>query len=290
MNNLTKGIILVSLGGICYGILATFVKLAYKDGFTTAEVTSAQFVYGIIGLLVINLFNKQKINLIEKKDLLQLLLTGTSIGLTSIFYYLCVKYISVSVAIVLLMQSVWMGVLADWLFNKTKPNLKKISAIAIILLGTILATNLFNNINKISVLGIIYGLLAAISFTTTLYAANKVAIHLKSYFRTFIMVVGGSVIVFAFTYFSQNSFNVEIFGKYGLILALFGTILPPILMNSGFPHTGIGLGSILATLELPVSVSMAFLILKEEIIYSQWIGIILIILAILLINLKKRIN
>lgn len=290
MNNLTKGIILVSLGGICYGILATFVKLAYKDGFTTAEVTSAQFVYGIIGLLVINLFNKQKINLIEKKYLLQLLLTGTSIGLTSIFYYLCVKYISVSVAIVLLMQSVWMGVLADWFFNKTKPNLKKISAIAIILLGTILATNLFNNINKISVLGIIYGLLAAISFTTTLYAANKVAIHLKSYFRTFIMVVGGSVIVFAFTYFSQNSFNVEIFGKYGLILALFGTILPPILMNSGFPHTGIGLGSILATLELPVSVSMAFLILKEEIIYSQWIGIILIILAILLINLKKRIN
>ena len=33
-------------------------------------------------------------------------------------------------------------------------------------------------------------------------------------------------------------------------MALFGTIIPPMLLNAGFPHTGIGLGSIVSSLEL----------------------------------------
>ena len=49
-NNIIKGVFLVGLGATSYGMLATFVKLAYQEGFTTAEVTSAQFIYGIIGL------------------------------------------------------------------------------------------------------------------------------------------------------------------------------------------------------------------------------------------------
>lgn len=35
-------------------MLATFVKLAYNDGYTTAEVTTSQFMWGIIGLLILN--------------------------------------------------------------------------------------------------------------------------------------------------------------------------------------------------------------------------------------------
>ena len=56
VKNSIKGVVLVALGATSYGMLATFVKLAYKEGFTTAEVTSSQFIYGIIGVLFINLF------------------------------------------------------------------------------------------------------------------------------------------------------------------------------------------------------------------------------------------
>ena len=60
-NNIIKGIILVALGASSYGMLATFVKLAYSEGFTTTEVTSSQFIYGILGILIINLFQKNKL-------------------------------------------------------------------------------------------------------------------------------------------------------------------------------------------------------------------------------------
>ena len=51
-NEIIKGVVLVGLGATSYGMLATFVKLAYLDPekFTTAEVITAQFIYGIIGV------------------------------------------------------------------------------------------------------------------------------------------------------------------------------------------------------------------------------------------------
>ena len=66
-NNVLKGVFLVGLGATSYGMLATFVKMAYGEGYTTAEVTSSQFLFGIIGMLLINAFQKQRNNNKGKK-------------------------------------------------------------------------------------------------------------------------------------------------------------------------------------------------------------------------------
>jgi drug/metabolite transporter (DMT)-like permease len=290
-NNVLKGVFLVALGATSYGMLATFVKLAYKDGFTTAEVTSSQFIYGILGVLLINLFqkiaNKEKAQKASSKNIFQLMVAGTSLGMTSVFYYLCVKYIDVSIAIVLLMQTVWMGVLLEWILDKKRPSTQKIISVVIVLFGTFLATKLYEFTFQLDWRGIFWGILAAASFTTTMFTANKVALGISSAQRSLYMLLGGAVIVFTFSAFTQvGSLNIEIFKNYGLFLALFGTIIPPILLNAGFPKTGLGLGSIVASLELPVSVFMAFLILNEKVVFWQWSGIALIILAIVIMNLN----
>ena len=296
-NDILKGVFLVALGATSYGMLATFVKLAYKDGFTTAEVTSSQFIYGIIGVLLINLFqkfnNKEKAIQATPKNIMQLMIAGTSLGMTSVFYYLCVRYIDVSIAIVLLMQTVWMGVLLEWFLDKKLPSTQKIVSVIIVLFGTFLATKLYEFNIKLDWRGIFWGILAAASFTTTMFTANKVALGISSAQRSLYMLLGGAVIVFTFSAFTQvGSLNLDIFKNHGLFLALFGTIIPPMLLNAGFPKTGLGLGSIVASLELPVSVMMAYLILKEEVVIWQWFGILLIILAIVIMNInfsKKKI-
>lgn len=290
-NDILKGVFLVALGATSYGMLATFVKLAYKDGFTTAEVTSSQFIYGIIGVLIINLFqkfnNKEKAVQATPKNITQLMIAGTSLGMTSVFYYLCVRYIDVSIAIVLLMQTVWMGVLLEWFLDKKLPSTQKIVSVIIVLFGTFLATKLYEFNIELDWRGIFWGILAAASFTTTMFTANKVALGISSAQRSLYMLLGGAVIVFTFSAFTQvGSLNLDIFKNYGLFLALFGTIIPPMLLNAGFPKTGLGLGSIVASLELPVSVMMAYLILKEEVVIWQWFGILLIILAIVIMNIN----
>lgn len=122
-NNVLKGVFLVALGATTYGMLATFVKMAYAEGYTTAEVTTSQFVLGILGVLIINAFqkvrNKEKTVKATSKNIASLMLAGTSLGMTSLFYYLAVKFIPVSIGIVLLMQTVWMGVLLEMILEKT---------------------------------------------------------------------------------------------------------------------------------------------------------------------------
>lgn len=239
------------------------------------------------------------------------MLAGTSLGCTSLFYYIAVQYINVSIAIVLLMQSVWFSVVVESILTKKWPNTRKIISVIIVLLGTVLATNLINESLDLDWKGIFWGLMAAASYTLTMFASNTLATHLPVFRKSIIMLCGGSVIVFGFLFFAQigplhfeglkslylnftdntehiHSFNYSIFWTYGLILSLFGTIIPPILFNIGFPNAGLGLGSIVSSLELPVSVTMAFILLGEKVILIQWVGIALILFAIVLMNLPKK--
>jgi len=292
-NNVLKGVFLVALGATTYGMLATFVKMAYSEGYTTAEVTTSQFIYGILGILIINLFqrikNKNTAVKASPKNIFNLMLAGTSLGMTSLFYYLAVKYIPVSIGIVLLMQTVWMGVLLEMILEKKLPSKQKVIAVCIVLFGTVLATNIINNDIKLDWRGLVWGMLAAASFTTTMFTANRVATEISSAQRSLYMLLGGAIIVFSFAFATQvNAFNLEIFLKWGIVLSLFGTIIPPLLMTAGFPLTGIGLGSIVSALELPVSVMMAYVLLNEKVIFSQWVGIVLIILAIIIMNVNFK--
>lgn len=292
-NKVLKGVFLVGLGATTYGMLATFVKMAYAENYTTAEVTTSQFILGITGILLINLFqkikNKNTATKASSRNIFQLMLAGTSLGMTSVFYYLAVKYIPVSIGIVLLMQTVWMGVLLEMILEKKLPSTQKITSVIIVLIGTVLATNLIQNEVRLDWHGILWGMLAAASFTTTMFTANSVATHISSAQRSLYMLLGGAIIVFSFSIATQiTPFNFAIFTKWGIVLALFGTIIPPMLMNAGFPLTGIGLGSIVSALELPVSVMMAYVLLHEDVNSTQWFGILLIIAAIVIMNINWK--
>ncbi|MCJ8154659.1 DMT family transporter [Chryseobacterium sp. SSA4.19] len=313
--NILKGVLFVGIGASIYGMLATFVKLAYQEGYTTSEVTTSQFALGLTGLLILNFIqtitSKKILPSPTSKEIKNLMLAGTSLGCTSLFYYLSVQYINVSIAIVLLMQSVWFSVVVESFITKKLPNIRKIISVIIVLTGTVLATNLINTEITLDIKGIFWGLMAAASYTMTMFTSNTLATHLPVLRKSIIMLSGGSVVIFAFLFFAQlgplhfdglksvylsftdntehiHAFRYSILWKYGFVLALFGTIIPPVLFNIGFPNAGLGLGSIVSSLELPVSVTMAFILLGEKVIFIQWVGIVLILFAIVLMNLPSR--
>ncbi|MCF4100719.1 DMT family transporter [Gillisia sp. M10.2A] len=292
-NSVLKGSLLVALGASSYGMLTTFVKMAYAEGFTSYEITFSQMLLGLVGLVIINLLfvKAKKTAHIEPKlkSILKLMAAGTSLGLTSTFYYLAVQYIPVSIGIVLLMQSVWMGVFLEAIVAKKAPSANKIAAVVVILIGTVLATNMLMSEIELDWRGIGWGLLAAISYTVTIYTSNTVALQLNSLRRSLWMMLGGTIIVAVISApYLLEQFNLEIFAKWGLILALFGTILPPILFTAGMPKINVGLGAIISSVELPVAVLMAYVLLNEKINTYQWIGILIIILSVVLMNLPKK--
>lgn len=293
--DILKGVVLVGLGASSYGMLATFVRLAYNEGYTTGEVIFAQYFLGVLGMLLIVLFQtnirKDENPKIQKGDFSKLFLAGTSFGFTSLFYYLSVIYINVSVAIVLLMQTVWMSVLLEAVLSKKFPSVRKTISVLIVLSGTLLATNLIGEEVDLDWRGFFWGLMAAASFTAMMYASNRIATYLPASKKSLIMLLGGLAVVVGFVIYNyEGSFNFSVFLKWGLILPIFGTIIPPLLLNAGFPKAGLGLGSIVSSMELPVSVLMAYFLLNEVVSPTQWLGNVLILTAIVIMNINLRKN
>jgi drug/metabolite transporter (DMT)-like permease len=291
-NDIVKGSIFLALGAASYGMLATFVKMAYQEGFSIAEITFSQYSLGFAGLLILTLLGKRKPAPEAKssghKGMFKLAVAGTSMGLTSIFYYMAVQYVSVSVGIVLLMQTVWIGVVLEMILHRKPPGFRKVMSVVVILAGTILATEMLNASVIMNWTGFAWGMMAAVCYTGAMYSSNNVELHFPPIKRSLYMILGGLMInVLIFHAFLNPDFSYDIFLRWGLVLSLFGTILPPLLFNKGMPLTGMGLGAIVASLEIPVSVLMANILLGEPISLLQWAGVILILLAVMVMNMGK---
>src|SRR4051812_39460885 len=127
--------LIVFLGGCCYGVLSTFVKLAYSAGFTVTQVTGSQYLLGTLLIWVVALFSKKKKLTLPKIG--KLLLSGIPLGLTGVFYYQSLQTLDASLAIIFLFQFVWIGTFFEWIVYKKIPSNGKIVSIGILIIGSI---------------------------------------------------------------------------------------------------------------------------------------------------------
>ncbi len=294
MDSNLKGVLYIAIGACSYGVLATFVKFANNAGHGTAGLAFSQYLFGAIVLTILSfLFSKRKVTkkppISSKRAKLKLVLFGTFLGLTSSFYYLSIQYVPVSVGIILLMQTIWMGVALEFFIARHLVNKNKVLGAGVAIIGTLLAAKIFETDINLDLRGIGFGLLAAMSFTGVMYATSRISLELSNITRTKYLVLGGLLAIIIFWNFQiLEEFNWLLFLKWGSFLGVFGTIIPPILFNKGFPQVGTGLGSIVSALEIPISVLSAYWVLGEHISGLQWIGILIILFAVVMINFRKR--
>ncbi|RKD25907.1 multidrug DMT transporter permease [Ammoniphilus oxalaticus] len=278
---------IVFIGGCCYGILSTFVKLAYAAGFSTAEVTGGQFLSGTLLIWLVALFAKKGV--IHSKQVVQLLLAGIPFGLTSVFYYQSLQSLSASLAIIFLFQFVWIGALFERIFLKIRPTRRKLMSIFIILVGSIFAANVLSAGGmSVSWQGVTWGLLSALTFTTFIFLSGSIGKDTPPVLKGALLSTGGLVvvcIVWPPMFLVDYPVLIGVM-PYGLLLGLFGVLLPPLLFSIGMPRVGPGLGTILTASELPVAVSMSSLVLGEQVGFTQWFGVALILGGIVASNIS----
>lgn len=301
MNKKLKGGIFVFLGACSFGVLSTIVKLAYEQGYNVGQITGTQTMFGALILWSIYLFQKKFIgfspsqsedknesSLERRTPVWKVAIAGTFTGLVGIFYYQSVKLIPASIAIILLMQYLWISILIEWVFFKKRPHKMQVLAAAIVGIGTIFAGGIFNESLHLNPKGIFFGFLAAISYSIFLMTSGRVGNDLPVFKKSALMITGSMVltwIIFPPTFLFDGALLNGLY-KWGLPLALLGTVTPPLFFSIGIPKVGVSLGAILSAAELPVAVTSSHLILKEDVQMLQWFGVILILGAIALTNLK----
>ncbi|MBO9131184.1 DMT family transporter [Bacillus sp. 165] len=282
-------LLLVLLGACSYGGLSTIIKIGFVEGFTIQELLGGQFLFGWGMLLLITLrFSKCKVSV---KKWVLLMVVGCCISSTSILYGKAVEELPASIAVILLFQFTWVGILIEAVAEKQLPSKNKLLSIGVLFVGTLLAGGLLNGGERvITTAGIIYGLLAALSFAAYIFISGKIAIDVPPINRSFFMVTGAMILLYCIfsPSFLYNGALIHGLWKYGLLLGVLGIVVPVLCFSMGVPKVGSGLGTILGAAELPAAVIFSVVFLNEEVAVWQWVGIILILIGIVIPQLSFK--
>src|SRR5690606_26510353 len=128
------------------------------------------------------------------------------------------------------------------------------ASIAVLLLGSVLAAGVGAAAGQsIAWEGVGWGLLSAVTFTTSIIVSGTVKKELPPVQKSALLSTGGMlavVLLYPPSFLLEPSVAAGV-APYGLFLGLFGVALPPLLLSIAMPHIGAGLGTILTASELP---------------------------------------
>ncbi|WP_340002705.1 DMT family transporter [Oceanobacillus sp. FSL K6-0127] len=282
-------IIIFSLGAFFFGLNPLFIKLGFAAGWSLNEINVIQAIIAFTVLWIIGLFaikrNPQAVKKLSFKTVLSLMAAGSFTGLTSVLYYGSMQYLPASLAVVLLFQFVWVGVLFEWIIYRRKPSGKTLLTVALTLVGVLFAADVFNGgLSEITLIGFLLGIGSAFTYSAFIIVSGRVAVDVPATIRSPIMVTGAALLIFILfpPHMTLNA-NVLSSGSiwiYAGALALCGLILTPLMFAMSTPHLPSSLATILGAIELPVSVVVAYIGLAEYVAPSRWFGVLLILGAI----------
>ena len=282
---------MVLLGGTMYGTMASFVKLLYSKGFNAAELAFWQAFLAALFLGICTFATRKTYKgKLSHKDWLPLLLTGSTIGLTNFLYYESVSYIPASLAIVILMQFTWFSLLLEWIIFTRKPSRFEFLTVFFILIGTAMVGKLFETEEwTFSIKGIILALSSSLTYAIYIIANGRIGKGVRWQSKSMVIMIGSSICIFMInggTIIAGSHFSGG-FLIWVIFLAIVGTTIPTALFATGISKIGAGISSILMTVELPVAILCARIILKEQISPLQIAGIIIMLASILAMNYHK---
>jgi drug/metabolite transporter (DMT)-like permease len=280
---LNKGILFILLGASFFGFTPIFAKLGFSYGYSLGQINIVQMVISFFLLWSFTLIKRSSFKGLNKKNVLQIMITGCFIGLTSIFYYGSMQYLPASLAIILMFQFVWIGIILEWIFSKIKPAPVTVVSIILILVGVFFASNIVHgNIQGLPIKGFIFGILSAFTYAGFIFFSGKVAVNVDPWTRSSLMVTGSTILVLVL--FMRDVPSVlpleENLLTTSLGVSLFGAVLPPLFFAAGAPLVSGGIANILTSIELPISIISASIFLSEAVTPLQWLGTAIILVAI----------
>lgn len=299
--------LLVLLASCSYAILSTIVTLAVMNGFGMPVVLVGKFFYGWIILLVLVLLvwlvyqrkqPKAKASTLPLwKRVVSLIITGIVMALVTVCYFHSLGYLPISLAVVLLFQYAWMGVVIESVVNRKLPSRNKVLACLVIVVGTILAGGIIGSglsLAEMNPIGILLGLLAAFFYALFVHLSGRVSPHLAPMNRSFFIATAGMAFVLVFVggvyggaAVLEGITNVDALA-YSIPLGLFGIAIPIFFLAVGAPKISTGMATILNSAELPVEVLAAAVIILEPVAPLRWVGVVIILLGIALPYILER--
>lgn len=287
------GPILIILAACFWGSMGIFVRKLTTYGFTSIQivairVTLAALIFGLFLLIKDRAGFK-----ISPKDIPLFLGLGLgSILFFTICYFAAITIMPLSTAAILLYTSPFWIMLMSVLFFREKLNAVKILALIMAFGGCVLVSGISGE--GITIVGLLLGLGSGIGYG--LYSILG-TIALKSYSPytvttyTFVIAAVGSWFICRpkdmFTKFAVAP-NLLWLIFFCFLTALITAVIPFLFYTLGLHMVEASKAGILATVEPMVATIIGIVFFSEQLTIFSGLGILLILVAVIILNLKKK--
>jgi drug/metabolite transporter (DMT)-like permease len=280
----------VVISSIIYGSIGVFLNKV-QDMSIESILFSISF-FGLCMIFIYLLFRRGLGQLRFRKNRRYLILLGLLNTITGICYFSSIKYSGMSVAVLLLYTApVYVNLLAPKILgeNSRKSLLPLLLAVTGVLLiarpGEILmSVDTGSNFQK----GLIFGLLAGLSFGTTIILVRYLRHDYTGISQTFWITGISLLIMLPSAFFTPLPLFIENLN----ILIMFSLIITfaAVIYVRGISRINAQIGSILALLEPVSGIFFDITILKNPLYISTLLGCCLIIIAAYIVSRKGQSN
>ncbi|HJJ36897.1 MAG TPA: DMT family transporter, partial [Methanocorpusculum sp.] len=228
------------------------------------------------------------------KRVILMIIAGIVMALVTILYFhsFAVFGLPVSLAVILLFQYAWIGVVVECIARRQLPSKGKVIACIVIIIGTILAGGILGadlSLAMMNPIGIVCGVAAACCYAFFVYFSGSIETQMPPLHKSFLIATVALIFVILFIAVFYGGFgtvaaafaNVEAL-QFSIPLGIFGIAIPVFFLAVGAPKISTGMATILNSAELPLETLLAVVVLGNSVVALQWIGVVLIILGIAL--------
>ena len=287
MSKMLKGTIYTLVAGIAWGLSGTSGQYLMVHGFSALSLTNVRLLLAGLSLMGVAYFSnpiwkdKQSLTLILIFALFGLFLNQyayleaiheTNAGTATVLQYLCP-----------------VGILAyTCIKDKVAPTVSEIFSMILAVGGTFLIAT-HGQLNRLSMTpkGLLIGLFSA--FTYSLYILLPIDL-IKKWGSMLVIGIGmtiSSVFLLPFSGLTQHQWLFRLDILLALIgIIVIGTIFAYTLFLKGTTIVGPVKSSLLASIEPISAVFFAFLIMRERFYILDFVGMAMILMAVMLISLK----
>ena len=279
----------VVISSIIYGSIGVFLNKV--QGLSIESIIFSTSFFGFCMIFVYLLFRRGLGQLRFRKNRRYLFLLGLLNIITGICYFSSIKYSGMSVAVLLLYTApVYVSLLAPTILgekNSRKSFLPLLLAVTGVLFiarpgEVLMSVDTGSNFPK----GIIFGLLAGLSFGTTIIMARYLRHDYTAITQTFWITAVSLLIMFPVALFTPLPLFIENLNT--LVIFGFTITFAAVIYLRGISRINAQTGSILALLEPVSGIFFDVAILKNPVYISTLLGCCLIITAAYIVSRKDR--
>lgn len=278
----------VVFSGICFAFLGYFGKTGYQYGFTPGELlalrySTAAILLGLFLLITDHSFLKMTL----KEKIISTLLGVCGYALFSSFFFYALQGISASLTVLLLYTYPVMVAFLSPFFFKEKISKELWLILATASAGLYLLLRVEWDVKNMT--SILFGFAAAFFYSLYILYSRKFVAHLKATASSFYVQLGAGIVL-SLIHFENVERPISLYQQHGFFIismAIICSLMAMTLFLAGLQKLTATETSILSTTEPLFGVIIAITLLGEKFYFTQFIGALLVLIAMVLVALKK---